>query len=63
MLVLGFFHLLRRSELVNVRVSDIVLKESSNVRYVLVRESKTDQMGRGERVALVKRLPLTFSTA
>ncbi len=42
MLTLGFFSLLRRSELVALRLKDIRLHATSGVNYVNVRESKTD---------------------
>ncbi len=42
MLYLGYFTLLRRSELVALRLKDIRLHERSGVNYVNVRFSKTD---------------------
>jgi len=49
-LVMGFFGLLRRSELIALRLSDVVTKKDHVV--VHIRRSKTDQEGKGATVVL-----------
>jgi site-specific recombinase XerD len=50
LLLLGFAGAFRRSELVALDVSDLKLKEEGFV--VLIRKSKTDQEGEGQRIAI-----------
>lgn len=54
-LLLGFFGLFRRSELIALRLGDVRLVEDGTSRYVsvLVRKSKTDQHGKGVWVHIV----------
>ena len=57
MVVLGYGHLLRKSELVAVRLSHIQWTNG----YVLVPRSKTDQAGRGAHVPLLRTFPVLGS--
>jgi hypothetical protein len=60
MIYLGFFCLLRQSEIVRVRVMDLVFKEDSPGREadcLYVGQSKTDQAGVGIRIPLVRTIP------
>ena len=52
--ILGFYGLLRRSEIIALKVSDINIVEASGVgAYIIrIRKSKTDQAGRGEEVIM-----------
>ena len=53
--ILGFYGLLRRSEIIVLKLSDIVMVEESGVgAYVKIRirKSKTDQAGRGAEVIM-----------
>jgi len=56
MLALGFAAALRRSELCALRVSDILIfvpqAERSKRMFVKIRRSKTDQTGKGHRIAV-----------
>ncbi len=53
-LVLGFFGMLRRSELIALRVGDLAYKPGPTPHLVVhIARSKTDQVGRGADVALV----------
>ena len=51
MLALGFAAALRRSELCSLKVSDVEF-ESVDRMIVHIRRSKTDQLGRGQRIAV-----------
>jgi site-specific recombinase XerC len=51
MLLLGFGAALRRSELVGLSIGDVTAVPGRGLR-VLVRRSKTDQQGRGQKVAV-----------
>lgn len=54
-LVLGFYGFFRRSELVALRMSDVVLAQEGQHRFirVLIRRSKNDQRGKGIWVHIV----------
>ena len=52
-LVLGFFGLLRRSELVALRMSDVVLTGTGTNSFIVrIRHSKTDRQGAGVDVLI-----------
>ncbi len=48
-LILGFGHLLRRSEIVQVRLSDVSVSKGT----LMIPRSKTDQAARGQTVPLL----------
>lgn len=55
-LTLGFFGMLRRSELIQLRVGDIVIAVTEPQHVALtIRRSKTDPVGRGQHVVLAAR--------
>lgn len=53
-LAVGFFGMLRRSELAGLRICDITQRRPRGAVEVAVRRSKTDQQGAGESVHLAK---------
>lgn len=53
MISLGFAAALRRSELCNLRVEDVNVVSPERM-IILVRQSKTDQQGKGQRIAVLE---------
>ncbi len=58
-LAIGFSAALRRSEICNLRIDDIDIIKTGNPRteskmFLLIRKSKTDQEGRGQKIAILK---------
>ncbi len=58
-LLLGFGHLLRRSEIVQVRLSDVLVSKGT----LMIPCSKTDQAVRGQTVPLLATMPVLGDVA
>jgi hypothetical protein len=59
MLHLGFYQLLRQSEIVNVSFAHYHFTEGgASADALVVPRSKTDQAGKGERIPLTRHIPV-----
>ncbi len=58
-ILLGFGHLLRRSEIVQVRLSDVSVSKGT----LMIPRSKTDQADRGQTVPLLPTMPVLGDVA